>query len=103
MRLIDADALEYKLHELYVQPNIDLWQVISIIRHIPTIDAEPVRHGRWEYKSSYMDDDFDRVFEYSCSICGRCIQFYNDIDQYPYCHCGAKMDLEVQDELRTNS
>lgn len=62
----------------------------------PTIDAEPVRHGGWIRKGSYMDDDFDRIFEYSCSICGRCIQLYDGIDKYPYCHCGAKMDLEVQ-------
>ena len=58
----------------------------------PAVDAELVRHGQWICKGSYMDDDFDRVFEYYCSICGRCIQVYDDIAQYPYCHCGAKMD-----------
>ena len=68
------------------------------IARFPVVDAEVVRHGRWVHKGSYIDDDFDRVFEYSCSICGRCIQVYDDISQYPYCHCGAKMDAEVHDD-----
>lgn len=42
MRLIDTNALESKMHELYVQPRIDLWQVVSAIAHTPTIDAVEV-------------------------------------------------------------
>lgn len=42
MRLIDAGAVESRMHKLYVQPRPELWQVLSIINHIPTIDAVEV-------------------------------------------------------------
>lgn len=47
----------------------------------PTVEAEPVRHGRWVR----MDDTFTR---WKCSECGT----IEDHDGYAYCHCGAKMD-----------
>ena len=57
MRLIDADALlesgicaEYGYNDngLLLIPMRD---VTNSIRNAPTIDAEPVRHGRWLYNS----------------------------------------------------
>lgn len=41
MRLIDADALLKEL-ELYSE-----YAAINIVKEAPTIDAEPVRHGKW--------------------------------------------------------
>lgn len=42
------------------------------------------RRGRWK-----------RIIEdppvYACTECGRTISTYN-LDRYPYCNCGAKMD-----------
>ena len=48
--------------------------------NLPTIEAEPVRHGRWEYKHFSSEPH--------CSLC---------LAEYPietnYCpNCGAKMD-----------
>lgn len=55
----------------------------NILSETPTIDAEPVRHGRW------VDDD--------CSVCGFPIPTDDRLDaifeeEVKYCyHCGAKM------------
>jgi hypothetical protein len=63
--------------------------IISIIMTAPPIDAEPVRHGRWEMSSDIPD----------YIICSRCCAVFDvwkaDMEQYHYCpNCGAKMDLE---------
>lgn len=52
----------------------------DILSELPTIDAEPVKHGRWEYKHFSSEPH--------CSFC---------LAEYPvetnYCpNCGAKMD-----------
>jgi hypothetical protein len=40
-RYIDADRLLTKIHELYVQPNIELWQVVKCVGNSPTADVVP--------------------------------------------------------------
>ena len=62
----------------------------------PTVDAAPVKHGRWIEKEGFDGDSY-----YTCSSCG-CD--WTTIDGTPvqnnmrYCpECGAKMDLEEQD------
>lgn len=72
---------------------------------IPAADVEPVRHGNWNIR---LADEITLCLE--CSACGRRVA---DIDlhhlleageygeacrRYPYCHCGAKMCLEDNDE-----
>ncbi len=51
------------------------------IDNAPTIDAEPVRHGRWM---------MHRADDYNCSNCG----FENDHTPLFCERCGAKMDLK---------
>lgn len=59
--------------------------LISWLADVPTIDAEPVRHGRWVPRNSMIKEPFGK--NYDCSVCG-----CNNI-QYKYCpKCGAKMD-----------
>lgn len=98
MRLIDADALlesgicaEYGYNDngLLLIPMRD---VTNSIRNAPTIDAEPVRHGRWLYNS------YPTVWyghgeppEWVCSECEE--RAYNTYDYCP--NCGAKMDGEA--------
>lgn len=67
----------------------------------PPADVEPVRHGNWNIR---LADESTLCLE--CSICGRKvdnIDLHNLLEageygeacrRYPYCHCGAKMDLE---------
>lgn len=60
----------------------------------PTIEAEPVRHGRWVNKGDYA----------VCTECGgRSGTQYDGVEQIPlmtkYCsNCGAKMDLKLPEE-----
>lgn len=54
---------------------------------------EPVIHGQWQF----LFKDGRRV-EYGCSKCTRIIGVPAVIADkvakvYPYCHCGAKMDI----------
>ena len=97
MRLIDADALAnggikvssgYNADGIIMIPMRD---VNKSIKNAPTIDAEPVKRGRW------IDDRTEIV-------CSSCEARYSDEvvfmnrdckhDDLKYCpSCGAKMDL----------
>lgn len=99
MRLIDADKLIKKTQEY-----IDEWNgwedtrggmriIQEVIREMPTIEAEPVRHGKWKYIhfKAYKETEFGI---YQCSVCGRPWWLTTK-----YCpHCGAKMEQEESDE-----
>lgn len=58
---------------------------LRCMENTPTIEAEPVRHGRWD------DEDNER---WVCTLCGS--WYIVDSNGYMhYCpHCGAKMDKE---------
>lgn len=95
--LISKSALALHIEKGYRKygEDFDAEQILCDLEDFPTIDAEPVRHGRWlisEYE--YFD----------CSICG---EYYpngcdsheeaerklKNHDAYAYCpHCGAKME-----------
>ena len=88
MRLIDADALvNYILsfHDRYTGEDFkyDLIEDAFIyeLNNAPTVDAVPVRHGRWTVTPVYI----------KCSECGESFML---IPQN-YCpNCGARMDEE---------
>ena len=58
--------------------------VRSIVRRTPAADVAPVVHGRWKLRRK---GDWTSVFV--CSVCGRRLEMPRE---YPYCHCGARMD-----------
>ena len=107
-RLIDADALKENLRESYdslrkiydglrynSEKAVCSGQLATFLEAImrtmeaPTIDAEPVTHGRWENN----EDDYPE-----CNQCGYMPQYdpaIDDIFYSPYCpNCGAKMEVE---------
>ena len=102
MRLIDADRLlrPDMIRMCYHLPNRDIAMPIGDIEHAPTVDAAPVVHARWV--EPVPGDGFP--------YCGNCKALALDkglflnpklMDWYKtkYCpNCGAKMDLEEQDE-----
>ena len=96
MRLIDADELKREciklprvLDDEFVI-HVQMKDVTKSINNAPTIEAEPVRHGRWEKCSQYD------IFDYcQCSECGY-FSFDGDTNYCPY--CGAKMDGEDENE-----
>lgn len=102
MKLIDADELEKVWTIASPEPySTDAAEVLDSIRDAPTVDAVPVVHGRWEW----ADDGYCR-----CSECrqrapvvyGVLVEDWQDeprtVMTY-YCpNCGAKMDLEGENE-----
>lgn len=65
--------------------------VLGYAENLPAADVAPVVHGRWEQIKEWATKA-----KYRCSVCGREIMsaVKVNIEKYPYCHCGAKMDLE---------
>jgi hypothetical protein len=96
-RLIDGDELFVEFWrkanpfiESEKVPPQAVWNAAAtMVREAPTIDAEPVRHGRWKFG------------EDNCPICGenKFKGLGEDVggDWFPpYCpSCGAKMDGDV--------
>ena len=85
MRLIDADALynEIEYDALFrVQTAKD---IVELIFSAPTVEAEPVRHGKWE---NYPSHNYRR-----CSLCK--VEWEKPIFNIRanYCpNCGSKME-----------
>lgn len=80
-RKFAADADEYDM----------LQEMLDKLEAIPAADVEPVRHGEWRLVRRMA-----ACGEYECSVCGRIETFgcFNKPENNPYCHCGAKMELE---------
>lgn len=104
MRLIDADALKALIirrrKEAKTLTGIDM---VMVIDDAPTVDAVPVVHGRWISDEAYGHIKvIDGIPNGSCicSVCGKWLTGSDEYDVYGnYCPaCGAKMDLEEQDE-----
>ena len=85
MRLIDADALIALIEKRLINTAIIGW-LRRIISEVPTIEVEPVRHGRWIWKG---DDK-----GWFCSECGGGCLLDTESDWFKSngCpHCRAKM------------
>ena len=63
---------------------------------IKALEQEP-RKGHWIKEESVYGWD---GHSYQCSECGRSIHLDTAMESlidYPYCHCGAKMESEVKE------
>ena len=89
VRLIDSETLKSRIGELCMN-NEDMFtvnaykRIIGVIEAVPTIDAEPIRHGRWIDwsmcgKSLYQCSECNAEMKYKTNFCPR---------------CGAKMQTE---------
>lgn len=90
MRLIDADALLKNLSWLEAYDFIVFGSVKETIDEMPTVNAEPVKRGRW----IKVEDDYNNHL-YECSYCHTWTSLpteeVND-GNIRYCwSCGAKM------------
>ena len=97
MRLIDAEKLAEVLNRYLAAPHVQLRNndisvglrmgintCLTFLNNANTIEAEPVRHGRWETNS-------DRPDSLICSICKCGFDMWKH-DPHNYCpSCGAKM------------
>lgn len=103
MRLVDADALiPMEVHTIVVRKadGNEVWESVLYAEQIdnaPTIDAEPIRHGRWIKRTKVHPDlPNDSTYNYECSDCSY-MDTHGANVEVPYCwHCGAKMDEEEE-------
>lgn len=92
-RYIDKDLLLQTIDELVYSGIATPEDILDAVKNIiddiyHTTDAAPVVHGRWLMAHNKIENAV-------CSACGTHFQRY--YDAYSYCqHCGAKMDLEEQ-------
>lgn len=106
-KYINADVLKDKMFNYYDCVNQNTgkgnykgetlmnYEVADMIEdcidNAPTADVEEVRHAKWIYKGHSEV----RGHAFQCSVCERWM-FTNFpkhvIGEYPYCHCGAKME-----------
>lgn len=81
MRLIDADELILAAQQDGAYGYVSAKEIADA----PTIDAEPVRHGRWVEEPGML----------ICSECGDAwaLEQTEEVESFNYCpNCGAKMD-----------
>ena len=90
MRLIDADALIESIEHSKGKNSIYAQYVRAYVKGEPTIEAEPVRHGRWIIDTVHKEEIY--VHPVKCSACGQdsVLEFGTMTDYCP--NCGAKMD-----------
>lgn len=96
--LIDAEKLKREIKSLcnpYGKPSIgfeDGKKMLDLIDRQPTVEAVPVRHGRWV---QVTDEDHKVMAIHECSECGNAVNMPKDYHD-PFClYCGAKMDEGV--------
>lgn len=87
MRSIDADEL-LTAFPYDDEPTVTKSSLRMTIKHMPTIGAEPIKHGHWIFSPK---DAIEMMFTLpKCSECGA-----ESSDAGNYCpYCGAKMDGE---------
>ena len=73
----------------------DLYYHESVLQYAPAEDVAPVIHAHWIKRDKYVcDSDLKPIIKTGeIYICSRCK--LEEKREYPYCHCGAKMDEEV--------
>ena len=90
-RLIDADALKeyFKTIRKYHVGKYSEWYLADVLEQQPTIDAEPVKHGKWIDRTIKVSAELTNII-HVCSVCEEMA-----VGKYRYCpHCGARMDKE---------
>lgn len=98
MRYVDADVLMEHLKRKEAEPatrnytegfNDALMRCRSMVHSAPTVDAEPVKHGRWFLER----DPNGNPYCFHCSCCDSDYHHIGVTSATKYCpNCGAKMD-----------
>ena len=100
---ISRDAAKQILSVLLVKDAAEC--ACNLVDCVLPADVEPVRRGKWNIRVSD-----ERTLCLECSVCGRKVDNFNlhrllifgeygeAFRRYPYCHCGAKMDLEGEND-----
>ena len=107
MRLIDADKVIINIANIITMGDMfeagvahGIHKAVNELLDAPTIEAEPVRHGRWVPLS--YDGYADGYAVYDEWECSECHFSYNGEGEPPlnYCpNCGAKMEGKNEDDV----
>lgn len=63
--------------------NFHSYLIVDMLKEAPVIEAEPVRHGKWE----------DNAYIWKCGSCHKWLLVEDGDADMNYCpNCGAKMD-----------
>ena len=94
-KYIDADKINAELmdeyHGMISDESMKIYKIMQMLDNAPIADVEEVRHGKWIYKGHH--EMMWHAFQ--CSVCERWMftnSLNNIVGEYPYCHCGAKME-----------
>ena len=105
-RLIDADSAIENIAQIARSDarQSRIGKIINMIEHMPTIEAEPVKHGRWKqtdetvWRAKEVDGEQNLelcIITAKCSVCERWSENVNDYSHrmiYRFCpYCGALM------------
>ena len=93
-RYIDADALKEYIDCGHLRSPCEVCfselDVANLIDAQPTVEAEPVRHGKWIDRTIKVSAELTNII-HVCSVCEEMA-----VGKYRYCpHCGARMDKDV--------
>ena len=71
--------------------NFHSYLIVDMLKEAPVIDAEPVRHGKWE----------DNAYIWKCGSCHKWLLVEDGDADMNYCpNCGARMDGGTYDDYR---
>ncbi len=77
--------------------DTDYYDAIYHLEQIKEKSDQESKTGHWIKEESVYGWDGK---SYQCSVCGRSIHLdaaVEDLEDYPYCHCGAKMESEASE------
>lgn len=104
--LIEKDALKRKHCDTCecksncMGTGCKIYEARCLIADLPTIDAEPVKHGRWIQSEALDYKDPNGVIHVHgmCSCCKLIYDFRDMTSRFKFCpNCGAKMDGGEED------
>jgi len=78
-----------------------LLNATTLIKHLvfdyPTVEAEPVRYGRWQVNETNGYKDM------TCLSCGWLFEYYDGLEEeWNYCpHCGALQSFATERHINT--
>lgn len=92
-RLIDANALKEYIDCGHLRNPCEVCfselDVVNLIDAQPTIEAEPVKHGKWIGYAGTIGNE--------CSVCGKWLDVLQGTAEMNYCpNCGADMRGEEE-------
>ncbi len=105
MRLIDADELHKKsMRIINGNASNEAWAIAYAITGAETVEAEPVKHGKWQKAYIGMNNNGGIYLGdtehtgYLCSVCGNfAYPYIKEKLIAKYCfECGAKMEEKYE-------